>query len=176
MTDTIKICPGCDAEYYAHIEWCRDCEIELPMPGEETATGGAEQGASAAPGQKHAIIEKGDIALISELAGELNTAGVPFQAGQLPPEAAAEADGCSDGSCAPKEVYAIAVTPEAVDAAQAIIKKFFDNMDPEIKEARARMEQGLCPGCGTDVRNGGDECPECGLNLDGTGGGGGGCK
>lgn len=33
-TDT-KICPQCNAEYYAHIEMCKDCEIALvnPMTG-----------------------------------------------------------------------------------------------------------------------------------------------
>lgn len=30
-TDT-KICPQCNAEYYAHIEMCKDCEIPLVSP------------------------------------------------------------------------------------------------------------------------------------------------
>ncbi len=160
MTDNIKICPDCRAEYFGHVESCAECEVELVMSldaAHDEAMHTEETGA----GEGNVLLEQGGLGTITELVEALKTAGIPFQAGEM--EGASEKT-CSDGSCEPEKVYGIVVPQSSKEAATAALDNYWESMDPEMKTANERMLKGHCPACGFNA-SGLTECPECGLNL-----------
>ena len=162
MTDNIKICPDCHAEYFGHVESCAECEVELVTsisnPHDEAMhtenTGSREE---------NVLIEQGGLGVITELTEVLKEAGIEFQAGEM--EETLDKV-CSDGSCTPEKVYGIVVPASANNAAKEAFDNYWETMDPDMKIANERMLKGHCPACGYDA-SGATECPECGLNLAG---------
>ncbi|MFQ5737095.1 MAG: hypothetical protein ACE5GY_09590 [Thermodesulfobacteriota bacterium] len=159
MNEQVKICPACSAEYYAHITECRSCEMALVTPEEFSRARAPQQGEGAL-----VCIEEGDYERITGLVHALGSLGIEAQVLKAP------GGGCGGG-------FGIFVHQSIARTAVQKVEELWHKLYPEIKEAEARMESGLCPACGSKFHPSDVECPDCGLFLGGDGGGGhGGCS
>lgn len=177
--DNLKVCPECEAEFFAHIEKCNKCMIGL-ITAEEFETRKAKElraedesgfgleggdgggGSSSSPGSdgveidgEYTSVDRGAIGRITELAGALTASGIAC-------DVVADEDAAS--SCGKKEVFFLLVRNEDKDQAIKNIDNYWHTLHPEVREASELMEQGICPACSY---NAGDalECPDCGLVL-----------
>ncbi len=154
MDEQVKICPNCSAEYYAHITECRACEVALVTP-EEFSRAKAPRKAEGAL----VCIEEGDYDRITGLARALGSLGIEAQV-LMPP-----GGGCGGG-------FGIFVQQSIAREAARKVEELWHRLYPEIKDAEARLDSGLCPACGSKFSPSDAECPDCGLFL----GGGGDCS
>ncbi|MBI5587184.1 MAG: hypothetical protein HY889_02320 [Deltaproteobacteria bacterium] len=148
MSEETKICPECGAEFFPHVVNCSSCEVALIRPGEKKELPRAE-GALV-------CIDEGTYERATELAMELKRAGVECEVLNI-----SKGKSCSSGAVFGLFVHQ-SVARQVVGMIDGIMKKFY----PELLEADARLEAGLCPACGA-AANGAPECPDCGLNLGG---------
>lgn len=173
MDEEFKICPGCGAEFYAHIESCHQCEVKLVFPGEE-AEAVAEEPAGVGeidPNEKIVVVEQGPIQRVSDIAVVFEESGIPYKVAEV--DDSCSDDGCSTSSCGPA-TYVLFVPASREDVARNTVEAYWQSEHPEIGIVRERESKGQCPGCGFTLSSLAPECPECGLNLSGGGGGGGG--
>ncbi|MBI4949814.1 MAG: hypothetical protein HY955_06675 [Deltaproteobacteria bacterium] len=153
--DDIKICPGCGAEYYAHIKICRSCDVELLTPDELKRLKSVPRAEGAL-----VCIYEGDYDRVSVLASALDRDGVETKVLKAPKA------GCGGGD------FGLFV-PETIARFAALkVDEAFNRMYPDLKEAEERLASGQCPACGSALIEGYGECPDCGLNLGGAGNGG----
>lgn len=155
MEEDVKVCPECDAEYYAHIDECRGCGVPLVFPGEA-----AEQKVRAVDDSPLVCIEEGTPERLNELSGALLAAGIEGQI--LRADAGGGCGGGGVGLYVPQSI-----AREAVNA----IDDYWLKKHPELKEMEERMSQGICPACGaqlamTTTAGSIRECPDCGLNFE----------
>jgi len=155
MEDNIKLCPSCSAEYYAHIQECRTCEVALVTPEELSRHSAARTGDGPL-----VCIEEGEYEKVTGLAHALVAMGFEAQVLKAP------GGGCSGPG------FGIFVPQSTAREAAGNIEALWHKLYPEIKEAEARMESGLCPACGSRFSHSDAECPDCGLFLGGEGHGG----
>ncbi|MBI5644005.1 MAG: hypothetical protein HY954_11095 [Deltaproteobacteria bacterium] len=148
--DDIKVCPECNAEYYAHVRMCRSCDVDLVTPEER-------QRLKAVPKAEGALvcIEEGDYDKITHLASALEREGLETHVLK------AQKGGCGGGD------FGLFVAQSIARMAAGKIDEIWNKMHPELKEAEARLEAGLCPACGAKMPDRFGECPDCGLNLGG---------
>ena len=150
MDEDIKICPECGAEYFPHITECVGCEVPLIRPGEEAKRDMPE------PQGSLVCIEEGDIDRVTDLVRGLKSAGIEYEIMKM---GAGKACSSSGG-------FGIFVDSALAGAAVRVIDEFLQRTYPELKDAQDRMDAGLCPACGADLRGSiSGECPDCGLNL-----------
>lgn len=160
-TDT-KICPQCDAEFYAHINECNGCNVALVSPDALASNGAAAMPEAPAGGDvstedlRLVSIEQGDIAKIDELHRALSARGVPSEV--INASAAA-------GSCG--GAFLLQVPEYIKETAVAAIDAHWQTLHPELKDAMDREESGECPACGFKLDLTPDSCPDCGLSLGG---------
>lgn len=159
MSDDVKICPSCNAEYYAHITVCKGCECELILPSQKAS----HQKRSSNPDGGLVCVLEGQPDQVADLARALKAEG--FDCKVFQPGAG---KGCSTNSGIFVEQ---SLAREAVSALEALQERLY----PELREAAERLNQGLCPACGAALIGSGDECPDCGLFLGESGGDCGSC-
>lgn len=155
MSEDVKICPSCNAEYYAHITICKGCECELIYPSQKASL---QKKASNTEAGLVCVLE-GPPDQVSDLARALNGEGYDCKV-----FAPGTGKGCSAN-------YGIFVEQTIAREAVTALEALQDRLYPELKEAAERLSQGLCPACGAALMGSGDECPDCGLFLGETGGG-----
>ena len=172
MTDDVKLCPECNAEYYAYIESCAECEVTLVRPGEAAPETSKpyfdEAGLSGAP---TVSIAEGEIEKMHQVAEACEAVGIPFEIAKHE-----ETDDCASKGCGPQR-YGVFVPEQVAEGAKQALGAYLQQ-DSETSEARERMSKGLCPACGALTMSESEECSDCGLNLVGPaegGPGGGGC-
>lgn len=150
MSD-VKVCPQCDAEYFAHVTSCAHCNIELVAPEMKSA---AKMHLPKPDGQLVCILEDGSFERVKDLATRLAHEGVGAIALKM-----------SDESCA-HDQYGIFVpenhAPLALEKFPAMIRKLY----PELAVAEELMNSGHCPACGANLKEvWSNTCPDCGLTL-----------
>jgi len=155
MEEQTKLCPNCSAEYYAHIEECSTCEVALVTAEELSRRKAPRSGEGPL-----VCIEEGDYDKVTGLAHALDGLGFETQVLKAP------GGGCSGG-------FGIFVAQSIAREAAGNIEALWHKLYPEIKEAEARMDSGLCPACGSKFSHSDVECPDCGLYLGGDGSHGG---
>lgn len=145
MDDQTKICPECNAEYYAHITECRSCEVPLIFPHEKVD--------SRVPKGEGALIciEEGTYERITELVQALQKEGFDAKVLRAP-----------SNSCGGGEYGAFVAQNIAREAAKKA-DELWQKMFPELIDAEEKLKQGLCPACGASLMGSSDECPDCGL-------------
>ena len=153
MDEQVKICPGCCAEYYAHITECRSCDMALVTAEQWSKMQNASRGEGAL-----VCIEAGDLDRINALCESLGALGIEAQVLSAP-----ESGGGCSGGCAP--TFGLYVPQSVAHAAAQKVEEIWHRMNPEIKEAAARLDAGLCPACGSEFSHSDAECPDCGLYL-----------
>lgn len=163
MEEQVKICPQCGAEYFAHVKECRSCEVPLLTP-EEAARQKEVPKAEGA----FVCVEEGDYDIITRLASALEASGIDNHILRM------KKDNSCSGGCGGD--FGIFVKQSLVRTAIDKLQFIWDKMNPEVREAEQKIEAGMCPACGSDMK-GAAVCPDCGLNLGGThdDGCGGGC-
>jgi rRNA maturation protein Nop10 len=171
VTDDVKLCPECNAEYYAYIENCAECDVALVRPGEvapEVSMPDLDE--ADLTGAPTVCIAEGEIAKMHQIAEACEAVGIPYEIAKHE-----ETDECASKGCGP-ERYGVFVTEQVADGARRALDAYM-KQDSETSEARERMSKGLCPACGALTMSESEECPDCGLNLAGPaeGGPGGGC-
>ena len=155
MSNDIKICPKCDAEFFAHINYCNGCEVPLINPGEApVATTGTPTEPTSREENLLVTIEQGDVAKIGELHNALEARQIPSKV----INATAVAGSCGGGFLLQVPGY---LKETAVDA----INEHWHKLHPELKDGVDREESGECPACGFTLDPPSPECPDCGLNL-----------
>jgi predicted amidophosphoribosyltransferase len=151
MDDNVKLCPECEAEFFAHIAECNRCEVPLVSP-EELRKGPLKK----AEGEL-VVIMQGSLERMKEIAYGLK--GKDIQSKIL--NAGEGGASCGGGN------YGLFVDQsigrEAVEAAGEIYSKLY----PEIEELEESYRKGECPACGANVKNAPGVCSDCGLNLGG---------
>jgi hypothetical protein len=155
--DDVKLCPECGAEYFAHIEECRGCEIPLVHPDEldtARATRIEESAGGLVP-----IIE-GPVDRLKEIAYGLKSRDIDCQILKM---SAPEGSSCSTK----KEGFGVFVAQEAASAAAGVIASLTNEYKELLVDVNECYSKGECPACGADVMNSPHECPDCGLNLTG---------
>jgi hypothetical protein len=171
----IKICPKCKAEYYAHVETCKECKVALVFPSEgaDREPAGFSVPADWPAGDIACVVE-GQHARIKELSMALDSRGVPHKIARIDCE-----DDKASAKCKPVDRFGLVVPRSLAEAAVKAMEAHWQAEHPELKLVNERMETGLCPACGTKLNGTPDECPDCGLNLAGPEGqakpGGGSC-
>lgn len=183
MTDDVKICPECKAEYYAYIESCAECEVELVQP--PTYSGGPAQTSAQSTETPEgdglgdipkACIAEGAMEKLLEIVQVCEARGIPYEVAPHDAGDDCSSESCGPSSCGTTATYGLFVPKELAAGIMRAMEEQATS-DPETREARERMEQGLCPACGATNMREDLECSDCGLNLMGPaeGGGGGGC-
>jgi len=154
MEEDVKVCPECDAEYYAHVSECRGCGVGLVFPGELAAKKVTSDDESPL-----VCIEEGTQERLNELSGALLAVGIEPKI--LRADAGGGCGGGGIGLFVPQSV-----ARRAVDA----LDDYWLKKHPELKEMEERMLQGICPACGAHLATATTgivkECPDCGLNFD----------
>ncbi len=149
MDDNVKLCPECEAEFFAHITECNRCEVPLVSP-EELRKGPVRK----AEGELTMIMQ-GAMERMKEIAYGLKAREIKSKI----LNAGGTEKSCSGGD------YGLfvhrSIAREAVEAAVKIHNK----LNPEIAELEESYRKGECPACGADVRNAPGVCNDCGLNL-----------
>jgi len=168
MDEDVKICPGCEAEYYAHISRCATCEVELVWPDEAEAA--RLEIARAEADDQLVCIDQGDLERVGALKRGLKEMGITGRVLRF------------EQGCSSSDGYGLFVAASLAERAAGELEEIWYRMHPELKEADERQQAGLCPACGADISHSRGLCPDCGLNIGGTGGGdcgrsdcGGGC-
>lgn len=150
----VRHCAHCDQEFEAHVLTCSDCGRPLPEPRPEGM-------APPPPPPPHA-------APVDTFEGE--AAPLP---GEFEPETAREAGRLLGEAgialrmeVTPRAGVRIAVPAARFEAARALLEKA-DLMEPVDSADPVAVTGGPCPACGTHVRPGVTDCPDCGLSLGG---------
>ncbi|MBI5888920.1 MAG: hypothetical protein HZB82_09485 [Deltaproteobacteria bacterium] len=159
MSDDVKICPECGAEFFAHATNCNKCEVALILPGQEPPKKIIPQGEG-----EFVAIMTGPCDRLRELSTELDFIGIENKVLNT-----------GGASCAANEGYGLFVPASLANISLQAIEDFKIRIYPELRQAEERFLNGQCPACGADISSNPVECPDCGLNLSG-GGGGGGCS
>lgn len=157
MADDVKICPECGAEFFAHATTCNKCDVALILPGQEPPKRRFSQ--SDGDGELIAIMT-GPSDRLREFSTELEFIGIENKVLNT-----------GDASCSTDKNYSLFVPASLAASSLQAIEDFKIRIYPELRQADERFLNGQCPACGADVKDNPDECPDCGLNLRGTGGG-----
>ncbi len=136
MDEIVKICPECDAEYYPHIDTCRNCEVKLLFP-EEISKGGVASTDAIRDGSL-ICVEEGDLVWLKELRTVVEAAGMRCEL--LPAD-------CGNGTCQGNDVFGLFIPQSDEEAACGVLGRYWESLHPEIMDANRRADQGLCPGC-----------------------------
>lgn len=158
MEERFKICPECGAEYFPHISECGGCAVKLIYPEEKDAW---KKDLPKGEGTL-VCIEEGTIERVTEFARALRAEGISSEVLK-----AVAGKSCSTGGD-----YGLFVEQNVARHAAQAIDEYIDRLYPELRQAEERMESGLCPACGSPVKQTDQECPDCGLYLGGGYGGG----
>ena len=149
MDDDVKLCPECEAEFFAHITECNRCEVPLVSP-EELRKGPVRK----AEGEL-VMVMQGSLDSMKEIAYGLKTREIKSTILNI----GETGKSCSGGD------YGLfvhqSIAREAVEAAGKIHNKLY----PEIAELEESYRKGEGPACGADVRNAPGVCNDCGLHL-----------
>ncbi len=156
MTNDIKICPRCDAEFFAHINECNGCDVPLINPGEAPTYAGVPDAPTSIEDNLLVTIEQGDRAKIAELHNALSSREIPSEV----INATAVAGSCGGG-------FMLQVPGYLKETAIAAINEHWHELHPELKDGVEREASGECPACGFTLETTSSECPDCGLNLGG---------
>ncbi len=158
MDEGIKVCPGCDAEFFAHVEECNKCGIPLVFPGQEAEARQAAKNAETNEGSL-VLMDSGERDRVKWLAGELKKAGFIANVFNM-----SEGASCSD-------VFGLFVEEVHAPGVSKKLEELLHKTHPELKEMEERISSGKCPACGADTSHAVSHCPDCGLNIGGGGGG-----
>jgi hypothetical protein len=158
MSTDVKICPECDAEFFAHISECNGCHVALVSPcapdlPEATTIPEPEDFELTEDNLRIISIEQGDIAKIDELHRALKARNIPSQV-------IVAKQSCNGG-------FILQVPEYNVKNAFAAIDDYWQKVHPELKEAATREDSGQCPACGFELNSSPESCPDCGLSLGG---------
>lgn len=164
MYEDVKICPECGAEYFAHVEECKDCGVRLLHPEEKARLDEkASEPVCSVAGESDGstvCIEQGLLAHLKELQGALEAEGIECEIVKSQE---------TTPSCTKGETFSLLVPKDASGEALKAIEEYWHRLHPEVKQAEQMISEGLCPCCGSDVK-GMPVCPECGLALEGPSG------
>jgi hypothetical protein len=149
----LRYCPGCGEEYQPHMVTCVECGTALEdlVEGEEKEVLRPQEAAledDLPPGEYRVL--QAHIWPTPDLMREFAKAGVPVKVGPSRQGVTLQVR---------DEDRAAAI---ALLEAQGELPKQPDAGDPAVGE-----QGGPCPACGTAIRPGTPECPECGLVLTG---------
>ncbi|MFQ5328621.1 MAG: hypothetical protein ACE5D4_01370 [Thermodesulfobacteriota bacterium] len=151
----VKVCPECNAEYFAHIVECGGCGVPLKLPKELEAMRERQRQFEEEEIQNGIPIKDGEKSLIFELHNVLIDRGYPCRV-------ISSSDG-TPGKCGEK--FLLIVPEEEVLSAAQALKDYNYEIYPELKESEELAAQGKCPACGCDVGANAKECSDCGLIL-----------
>ena len=149
MSDA-KICPGCKAEYEAHVKVCPDCQLNLVSEILE------EQDVPRVDPEKSVIIAKGPIHTLTELVGLLDNRKIPHTVDPVQKGLDIELTHGTE--------FGVYVDPDRVDEVGELLKDQVHEEFPELDAADEQLEAGKCPACGA-VTGDAKVCPECELPL-----------
>ncbi|MFQ5354756.1 MAG: hypothetical protein ACE5DR_07395 [Thermodesulfobacteriota bacterium] len=151
MDENVKICPGCNSEFFAHIERCSRCDLPLLHPGEERREATEVQGEEGSL----VLLESGTPDDMRWLSGRLKKAGFSPQVLNL----------SGGGGCCSSDGYGLFVEePFAIEAMRKV-EEIRLSAHPELVEMEGQISSGKCPACGADIGFALKTCPGCGLSI-----------
>ncbi|HXX53437.1 MAG TPA: hypothetical protein VEI28_02575 [Thermodesulfovibrionales bacterium] len=149
-----KVCPNCGSEYLPNIVKCADCGTLLLLPEESSSVREEKKRFMEKAVEEEAVVREGDLEWMRELHAVLIDGGIP---------STVRADSGCGKSC--NATHRLVVSRGDAERAQERIEEYFAEMYPEISASRELVREGRCPACGSPVRAGSRECPDCGLLL-----------
>lgn len=149
-----KTCPKCSAEYFAHVDICADCHVELitqmELRGHETEKKGGVVG----PNDEPVAIRQGEESWMKELRKALLDIGISSYL-NLSPD-------CSAGNC--NSISSLFVARRDAERADRHLHEYLLKSHPEFAEG-GEVDSDTCPACGHHTGKDTQECPDCGLVL-----------
>jgi hypothetical protein len=170
MSDNIKICPQCNAEYFAHAERCSSCEVDLVSPGEAPEAHhdhdhSVDESDVPWPDGPSEVLMEATLAILQDMGNVLNKNGLPYEIYEKPHIEGVE-DKKNAASCrAGESEYAIVVPKAKMEESIKITEAHWYKQHPEQVESDKRASLGQCPACAAQLEDNPGECPDCGLNL-----------
>ena len=155
--EDVKICPECNAEFFAHIALCNGCGVELVRPGEELPQSVKSIPTISGSERDLVCVDQGDTVRLGELSRMLDGLEIPSEI--VKPEGAGQ--GCGSGT------LMLIVSAPLAEAAKQAIDEYWLKVHPELKDAHEREASDQCPACGAQVSATEAACSDCGLNLGG---------
>lgn len=146
----VKLCPGCGAEYYAHVSDCADCGVPLVDPNS-----GELAGPDAELGGPTVAIRESSISQLKEFREVLEGSGIASCISASP--------GCKSGGCGTSSLLMVAEAH--VVAANTRLEQHYLECHPEAAILPAEHDEHACPACGFEAAPDTRECPDCGLAL-----------
>lgn len=146
-----KICTGCGAEYFAHVDECIDCHLPLKLPEELEAEKSQEAEGEASD---MSPIREGAGPWLKELREVLKDKGI-YSCISLSP-------GCKPGACGSSSLLFVANSDLA--KADVVLNEHYIKTHPEALES-INVDDDSCPACGHPAGADARECPDCGLAL-----------
>jgi hypothetical protein len=161
MFEQVKVCPECEAEFFAHIEECNGCAVKLITP-EELKHIQASDDLAVAEGQgtrdefgEMVCVDKGTPNRVTELKAMLAKKGIEC-------EITAEDNGSP--SCKGSTRLLLLAPKTAEDVSIRLIDDHWQRLHPELLDSGRLASVDNCPACGHNT-GGASECQDCGLTL-----------
>ena len=143
-----KICTGCGAEYFAHVDECIDCHLPLKFHEELESQGRGGEAGDMSP------LREGAGPWLKELREVLREKGV-YSCISLSP-------GCKPGACGSSSL--LFVDNNDIAKADIYLNEHYIKTHPEALESIS-VDDDSCPACGHPAGADARECPDCGLAL-----------
>lgn len=176
MSDDIKVCPQCDAEYFAHAEMCSSCEVPLVLPGGGTEHDHSHEGSEIEwPEGPSEVLMEASFEILKDMGNALNKHKLPYEIYEKPHVEGHESNKKAKSCQAGQSEYAIVVPKANMEESIKITEERWYELHPDQREGDQRTSLGQCPACATDLKGATTECPDCGLNLAGVPSSGGDC-
>lgn len=165
-----KTCPRCGDEFLAHVDVCPDCRVALAHGPALGVTAAPEnlRGVQPAPLESAALLRRGEVWELRELAERLEAAGIACAVDTDPPGAGIVAGagvGNRKGSYGRSVRLAVYVAGEDVAAAVAVQQAWTTEGLAGAELAGPLGALSACPGCGEPLAENAAACGSCGLEF-----------
>ena len=155
MSENIKVCPQCDAEYFAHAQKCSSCEVELVLPGEAPAAHAHshdhdhdhdhEEGGLPWPEGPSEVLMEASLEILEEMGSVLNDNKLPYEIFEKPHVEGTEGEEKAKSCQAGQSEYAIVVPKVHMNESIKITEEHWYKLHPEQLESDQEIEPWSVP-------------------------------
>jgi uncharacterized protein with PIN domain len=157
-----KVCPRCGDEYQLTMSRCRDCDVDLVLPGAETIE-------RLLPDEELELVTTDSPWALEEIAEQLSAHGIPSRIDSHPRDAAISAPSWrrKEGAMGFGIRLGIYVRLRDLTTADRVARDHLRSRMPELPEAasEAAEPRDACPACDAPLTGAAEACASCGLEF-----------